>query len=155
MATASTQEHAVLVGHLVDLVERRLVDPLELILASAAPVADLRAGLRTEAEVWAAQLLGRDQSLATSTACRLLAALYPSDGPFEAPPGWWQSPLGRVVARRVGHPGAERVSAAEAGTMLGITRQGVHDLLARNKLDRHPVGGVSTASIRERLAARA
>jgi hypothetical protein len=39
--------------------------------------------------------------------------------------------------------------------MLGITRQGVHDLLNRGKLTRHADGGVTVASIRARLAIRA
>jgi hypothetical protein len=35
--------------------------------------------------------------------------------------------------------------------MLGMTRQGVHDLVSRGKLDRHPDGGVTTDSVRARL----
>jgi hypothetical protein len=38
--------------------------------------------------------------------------------------------------------------------MLGITRQGVHDLLNRGKLTRHADGGVTVASIRARLTVR-
>jgi hypothetical protein len=37
-----------------------------------------------------------------------------------------------------------------AGAMLGVTRQGVHDLVSRGKLDRHPDGGVTTDSVRAR-----
>jgi hypothetical protein len=36
--------------------------------------------------------------------------------------------------------------------MLGITRQGVHDLIRRRKLDRDPDGAVTTASIQGRLS---
>ncbi|MGW1678342.1 hypothetical protein [Saccharopolyspora sp. NPDC002376] len=43
------------------------------------------------------------------------------------------------------------VSFSTAGAILGITRQGVHDLVSRGKLDRHPDGGVRTTSIRARL----
>jgi DNA-binding GntR family transcriptional regulator len=35
--------------------------------------------------------------------------------------------------------------------MLGITRQGVHDLVNRGKLQRDPGGGVLVSSIRDRL----
>jgi hypothetical protein len=57
------------------------------------------------------------------------------------------------VLWRVGHPGADAVSYATAGAMLGITRQGVHDLVQRGKLLRHPDGGVVPASVRARFIA--
>jgi hypothetical protein len=38
--------------------------------------------------------------------------------------------------------------------MLGITRQGVHDLVTRGKLARHPDGGVKPESVRARLNQR-
>ncbi|QSB17509.1 hypothetical protein JQS43_22545 [Natronosporangium hydrolyticum] len=60
-----------------------------------------------------------------------------------------------MVAHRVGHPAAASVSYPVAGAMLGITRQGVHDLLNRGRLARHPDGGVATTSIRTRLQRRA
>jgi len=37
-----------------------------------------------------------------------------------------------------------------AGAMLGVTRQGVHDLVTRGKLARHPDGGVTVDSVRAR-----
>ncbi|WP_082310444.1 hypothetical protein [Nonomuraea sp. SBT364] len=147
----STREHVALVRELVELVERRIVDPLEILFGSEEQVDPVRARLRIEAEVWAAQLLGPDDALAVRTAARLIAAVFPGDGPFDPSDEWWGTAFGRAVARRAGHPGKEAVSFATAGAMLGITRQGVHDLVRRAKLDRHPDGGVSTRSIRERL----
>ena len=38
-----------------------------------------------------------------------------------------------------------------AGAMLGISRQGVHDLVRRGRLPRHPDGGVPSAAVRDRL----
>jgi hypothetical protein len=38
--------------------------------------------------------------------------------------------------------------------MLGISRQGVHDLVRRGKLPRHPDGGVPSLAVRDRLQAR-
>jgi hypothetical protein len=35
--------------------------------------------------------------------------------------------------------------------MLGISRQGVHDLISRGKLARHPGSGVVPASVRDRV----
>ncbi|GAA4136541.1 hypothetical protein [Actinomadura keratinilytica] len=147
----TTDDHVELVAELVGVLEARLLDPLEILLASAEPLAPIRERLRVEAEVWAAQLLGADRERAASTAARLIGALFPGDAPFDPPASWWRTALGRAVARAIGHPAAEAVSYSTAGAMLGITRQGVHDLVKRGKLDRHPDGGVTTSSIRDRL----
>ncbi|PRX69055.1 hypothetical protein B0I32_102111 [Nonomuraea fuscirosea] len=147
----TTEDHVELVAELVRLLETRILDPLEILLTSDELLSPIRARLRVEAEVWAAQLLGPDQGRATATAARLIGVLFPGDGPFDPPESWWRSALGRVVARTAGHPTAAAVPYATAGAMLGITRQGVHDLVKRGKLDRHPDGGVTTSSIRDRL----
>jgi hypothetical protein len=140
-----------LARELAGLIERRIVDPLEILFGSDEQAGPVRARLRIESEVWAAQLLGRDDTLAVGTAARLIAAVFPGDEPFDPPDAWWRTAFGGAVARRVGHPGRDSVPFATAGAMLGITRQGVHDLVKRAKLDRHPDGGVTTHSIRERL----
>jgi hypothetical protein len=149
---ATTSEHVELRDDLIRLVTSRLVDPLEILLD--AGFAYLRDRVRQDAEMWAAQLLGADDGLARHLAVRVIAALYPGDAVFDPPETWWATPLGRVVARRIGHPSREQVSYAVAGAMLGITRQGVHDLVNRDKLRRHPDGGVSVASVRTRLEQR-
>jgi hypothetical protein len=141
-------EQEVLADHLAEVVVRRLVDPLEILLGSSG---DLRAEIAATSRAWAAQLLGDDDQAAAHTAIRLVAALYPSDTPFDPPPQWWRTPLGQVVLRRVGHPSAQAVSYSVAGAMLGMTRQGIHDLVTRGKLARHPDGGVTVASVRARL----
>ncbi|MFG3438921.1 hypothetical protein ACGF0J_16885 [Nonomuraea sp. NPDC047897] len=147
----SVAEHVELARELTRLVEVRIVDPLEILLDTGDDVGDVRERLRVRAEVWAAQLLGPDDRSAVMTSARLIAALFPGDGPFDPPDEWWRTAFGRAVARRAGHPGTEAVSFTTAAAMLGITRQGVHDLVKRSKLDRHPSGGVTTASIRARL----
>jgi hypothetical protein len=138
--------------HLVRLVETRLLDPLEILLGEPAVAAARRAARHT-ADDWVRDLLG-DEGTATMTAARLIAALYPGDAAFDPPLTWWATPLGRVVAHRVGHPGAVAVPYSVAGAMLGVSRQGVHDLVVRHKLDRHPDGGVRTDSVRARLNLR-
>lgn len=150
----ATGRHVALARHLTDLVTARLLDPLEILLEDARAVAALRERVRIDAEVWAAQLLGPDERRAATTASRLLGALYPGDEPFDPPPRWWATPFGQAVLLRIGHPWRERVSYAGAGAMLGITRQGVHDLVTRGKLRPHPDGGVTTASVRERAIQR-
>lgn len=142
---------AELTQQLVELVERRLLDPLEILLES--DLADVRSHTAERAGAWADALLGADEMAARLMAIRLVSTLYPGDTGFEPPDGWWQTPLGRVMVRRVGHPAAASVSYAVAGAMLGITRQGVHDLVNRGKLDRHDSGGVTTASVQRRVIA--
>jgi hypothetical protein len=151
---ATTREHVELRDDLVRLVTTRLLDPLDLLLPVDNGMAHLRERVRQDAEMWAAQLLGADDALARQVATRLVAVLYPGDRPFDPPESWWATPLGRVAAWRVGHPARDRVSFAVAGAMLGITRQGVHDLVSRDKLRRHPDGGVTADSVRTRLDLR-
>jgi hypothetical protein len=141
-------EQEVLADHLGEVVTRRLVDPLEILLGGGG---DLRAAVVASSRAWAAELLGDDDQVAARTAIRIVAALYPGDMPFDPPPQWWRTPLGQVVLRRAGHPSAQAVSYSVAGAMLGMTRQGVHDLVTRGKLARHPDGGVTVESVRVRL----
>ncbi|WP_149261943.1 hypothetical protein [Actinomadura sp. K4S16] len=146
----TTEDHVELVAELVRLLETRILDPLEILLASDEPIEPIRARLRVEAEVWAAQLLGPDRERAAMTAARLVGVFFPGDAAFDPSASWWRTAVGRAVARSMVHP-AEAVPYSTAGAMLGITRQGVHDLVKRGKLDRHPDGGVTTSSIRDRL----
>ncbi|MGH8882459.1 MAG: hypothetical protein ACRD0P_34790, partial [Stackebrandtia sp.] len=127
---------------------------LEVLLDDADEVSALRGRLRIDAQAWAAQLLDGDPATAAATAARIVATLYVSDAPFAPPPRWWATPLGRAIASRVGHPVAAGVSYATAAAMLGITRQGVGDLVKRDKLTRHPDGGVTSDSVRDRLSIR-
>ncbi len=148
----STATHTALVRQLEQELERRLLAPLSLLFdegAAAGSVEAMRRQAAADVQMWAAQLLGPDEDLAVTVAHRLLAALYPEG--FAVSPAWWGTPLGQVVARRLGHPHAASVSRTVAGAMLGITRQAVQDLINRGKLARHPDGGVSVASVRERL----
>jgi hypothetical protein len=135
-----------LVEQLVAVVRQRLLDPLEILLGIDQP----SDRVRTAAEDWATQLLGEDQTTAVMCAARLIGALYPGDQ-FEPPVGWWGTPFGRVVALRAGYPGVDHVSFSVAGAMLGVTRQGVHDLVTRGKLARHVDGGVTTESVSDRM----
>ena len=143
--------HAALTGQIVRLLDIRLLDPLEILLDGDDAVAALRQLVRLRAGQWATQLQDGDDTTAVRAAVRLIATLYPGDRAFDPPVEWWRTPLGGVVARRVGHPAAESVSYATAGAMLGITRQAVHDLVRRGRLPRHPDGGVPSSAVRDRL----
>ncbi|MEV4089056.1 hypothetical protein AB0J43_53215, partial [Nonomuraea fuscirosea] len=61
----TTEDHVELVAELVRLLETRILDPLEILLTSDELLSPIRARLRVEAEVWAAQLLGPDRGRAT------------------------------------------------------------------------------------------
>lgn len=148
-----------LVEQIVRLLDVRLLDPLEVLLEGDDSVDALRGLMRRRARGWADTLRHGDDVAATMTAARLIATLYSGDRysgdrAFDPPADWWATPLGQVVAARSGHPWAESVSYATAGAMLGITRQGVHDLVRRGRLPRHPDGGVPSAAIRDRLRSR-
>jgi hypothetical protein len=138
-----------LAQQLMAVMGSRLLDPLEILLDD--PVEDLRARCERAAESWAARLLGPDAGYAIAS---IIGALYPGDSAFDPPVDWWGTPLGQVVLLRMGFPGREAVSYPIAGAMLGVTRQGVHDLVTRDKLARHPDGGVTVTSIRERVQLR-
>ncbi|GAA2080084.1 hypothetical protein [Actinomadura alba] len=140
-----------LTRQLIRIVEIRLLDPIEILLEDGATTGALQRMVQAKATSWAALLLGEDDQAAALTAARLIAALYPGDTALEPPADWWRTPFGRVVAHRLGHPSTQAVSYSVAGAMLGITRQGVHDLVSRGKLARHPDGGVLVTSIRSRL----
>jgi hypothetical protein len=146
-------EREALVEQIVRMLDIRLLDPLEVLLDGDDVVRALRGLIRIRAGHWADGLRTGDDATAVGTAIRLVATLYPDDRAFDPPAAWWQTPLGQVVARRVGHPAAESVSYATAGAMLGISRQGVHDLVRRGRLPRHPDGGVPTTAVRDRLRA--
>lgn len=139
------------VEQIVRLLDVRLLDPLEVLLEGDDAVGALRVLVRARARRWAATLRHGEDAAAVRTAARLIATLYPGDRPFDPPAEWWGTPLGRTIASRVGHPSAESISYATAGAMLGITRQGVHDLVRRGRLPRHPDGGVPSVAVRDRL----
>ncbi|WP_436527115.1 hypothetical protein [Actinoplanes sp. HUAS TT8] len=142
-----------LAEQIVRLVDARLADPLEILLEGDRSVDEVRRRLHRRALDWAFVISYGPEPEAVGTIARLIATLYPDDHAFAPPPEWWQTPLGQVVARRVGHPFVTSVSLATAGAMLGISRQGVHDLVRRGKLPRHPDGGVLVSAVRERLLA--
>ena len=97
-----------LVEQIVRLLDIRLLDPLEILLEGDDAVAALRRLVALRARQWATQLHDGDDAVAARTAIRLIATLYPDDRAFDPPVEWWRTPLGGVVARRVGHPAGAR-----------------------------------------------
>lgn len=128
-----------------------ILDPLETWLDNDQSVHEPQREALSQVSTWRETLLGANNDDAVHAIVQLIAIFYPSDQAFTPPLNWWATPLGRVTAYRFGHPGATAVSYATAGAMLGISRQGVHDLVKRRKLTLHPEGGVSTSAIQQRL----
>ncbi|TQS29094.1 hypothetical protein [Microbispora sp. KK1-11] len=148
-------ERRELAEDLCRVVGGRVLDALEILFEPGELSGEdtrLRELLAVKSRAWADVLCGEDDRAAAFLAIRLVSALYPGDAPFDPPAAWWGTPLGRAVARRAGHPAATAVPVSVAAAMLGITRQGVHDLVRRHKLDRDPEGAITTASIQARLS---
>ncbi|GAA2061312.1 hypothetical protein GCM10009839_85400 [Catenulispora yoronensis] len=143
--------HEELARDLERVVEARVLGPVDVLFGLDDP---LRRRAREQLLEWTLTLLGPDDETACRTAIRLVGTLFPGDAPFDPEPRWWGTPFGRAVLLRAGHPSAEAVSFAVAAAMLGITRQGVHDLARRGKVRAHPDGGVTVASVRARLRDR-
>lgn len=148
-------ERQALAEDLRRIIGSRLLDALDILFNPdelSGHRERLRGLLEVKSRTWADTLCGEDDRAAAFLAIRLVSALYPGDEPFDPPAVWWDTPLGRAVARRAGHPAAVAVPVSVAAAMLGITRQGVHDLARRRKLDRAPDGAITTASIQARLS---
>jgi hypothetical protein len=143
--------HEELARDLERLVEARVLGPVDVLFGLDK---SLRRRAFESVLVWTEELLGPDDDAAQMTAIRLVSTLFPSDEPFDPPADWWTTPFGRAVLLRAGHPTAEAVSFAVAAAMLGITRQGVHDLARRGKVQAHPDGGVTVDSVQARLKER-
>ena len=143
--------HEELARDLERLVEARVLGPVDVLFGLDK---SLRRRAFESVLVWTEELLGSDDDAARTTAIRLVSTLFPSDEPFNPPAQWWTTPFGRAVLLRAGHPQAEAVSFAVAAAMLGITRQGVHDLARRGKVQAHADGGVTVASVQARLKER-
>lgn len=113
---------------------------------------DIPTRIDRKAPAWASALLGADEPEYTDWLARLL---FEVACPTEPPPSWWQTPLGQVVASRVGHPIHRHVPYATAGAMLGCSKQYVQRLVEIGSLQQGPDGaGVTTASVRNRINAR-
>jgi hypothetical protein len=148
-------ERQALAEDLRRIIGSRLLDALDILFNPdelSGQRERLRGLLEVKSRAWADTLCGEDDRAAAFLAIRLVSALYPGDEPFDPPAVWWDTPLGRAVARHAGHPAAVAVPVSVAAAMLGITRQGVHDLARRRKLDRAPDGAITTASIQARLS---
>ena len=133
-------------SQIADEIDGQLLWPLEMLLGPGEEFTILRQRAQATARVMAAQLAGRDDKLAAQTAIDLAGAILPD----AIPDDFWPTPLGRLIAKSVGHPGGDEVSYSVAAAMLGVSKTRVQQLLEAGKLDRHPDGGITSASVRLR-----
>jgi hypothetical protein len=123
------------------------VGGIALALDALLGATDVRTADRVHAHapMWAAALLGDDDRLAAQTVIDVMNVIGTGSEPALL---WWSTPLGRAVARSVGHPSADTVSYSVAGAMLGCSKQAVHKRVAAGSLVRGDDGGVTTESVR-------
>jgi hypothetical protein len=133
---------------IADEIEARHIWPLESALGPGEEWNLIRQRARATARMMAAQLASGDDRLAAQTAIDLASLILPD----EIPDDFWPTPLGRLIAKSVGHPAADEVSYSVAAAMLGVSKTRVQQLLETGKLERHPDGGVTSASVRLRAA---
>lgn len=146
---------------MTDTTDRRLTlaDQVhDLLLDRAARLADLIGGpdLRAQLErlveanhptIVGRLMVGNDREVAN-----LVADLFTlAHGDSQPSPEWWQTPLGGVVARSLEHDDSDAISPLVAARMLGIAETTVHRWVRAGKLDRHPDGGVTRASVMARI----
>ncbi len=108
----------------------------------------------------AQDLTSDDDHTAAGAAQLVMGARWPDD--TEPPPGWWRTPVGRMVARTGAGDHGESVTQSVAAAMLGVTRGTVSQWLHRSDrglpgsggLERHPNGGITRASVLAKLGER-
>lgn len=125
---------------------------LALALDALIGAVDSRAADRVHAQAprWAANILGDDDKLAAQTVIDIMCVIGADAG---QPTEWWATPLGRAVARSVGHPTADVVSYSVAGAMLGYSKQAVHKMVKTGRLTAGDSGGVTVASVQAMIRA--
>lgn len=135
------------VDQLADLLANRAIH-LSGLLGDQEAGACLASVANDRARVLLAQLEHGDAHERQQVAIDILTVAW---GDGEPPADWWRTPLGRAVAVAATDD-TGRLSYAEAGRILGITRQSARELAKAGRLDQHPDGGVTRASVMARLA---
>jgi hypothetical protein len=127
----------------------RVAHPIWFLLAPDL-LAEMESRIASHARAMAGQLAqDEDDRLAAQTVIDLMTVCYADRDPDS---DWWRTPLGRLVARSIGADDAEAVSRSVAAAMLGVHPGTVAQLVHRGRLDRHPDGGITRASVLMRLA---
>lgn len=137
-----------LVGQINDELDRALAGPVGSLLGADLAEA-VRDRLRSRRDSIAGQLRSGDDQEVAGTVLDLLGAIW---GEADPPEAWWRTPLGRACAASLGRDDSEAVTYGVAAARLGVARGTVSTWVQRGTLDRHPDGGVTSASVFARLA---
>lgn len=133
--------------------DRAIVGPVGCLLG--LDLADVLAErIRSRAATIAAVVCQDDDDrLAAEAVIDLMNALWPSCSPEECGEAdWWRSPLGRMCARSLGREDSDSVTRSVAAAMLGTRPGTVARYVFDGRLERHPDGGVTRASVLLRLS---
>lgn len=104
---------------------------------------DLERRVSQVAPILAVQLAQDDDDrLAAQTVIDLMAVLGDRDD------NWYlTTPLGRAVARSAAGLPTDAMSFARAAAALGVSRSRIQQFVGEGRIDRHPDGGLSAASV--------
>jgi hypothetical protein len=105
----------------------------------------LKQRLHVAADAYATML--QEPDTAEQAAISLVHALFGSVG--DPPVDWWKTEAGQAVAHAIGYH-RERAYRADVQAILGISRQRVHELIAKDVLVEDNLG-ITAESIRARV----
>lgn len=133
---------------LQDELHARVVMPLAGLLGVDIE-AILRLRVQERAEALVSQL--QDEGEAKSVAVDLMKAIWQDQDPH---PEWWGTPLGCLCASVLATTATEAITHSVAAAILNVPRGSIGTMVHRGVLERHPRGGVSRASVLERVASK-
>jgi len=140
-------------AQLVDELDRAICVPVRSLLG--LDLDDLLGErIRARAPGIAAQLCqDEDDALAAETVIDIMGCLWPNCAPEDGGEAeWWRSPLGRMCARSLGHADSDAVTLSVAAAMLGVHPGTVARYVHDGRLEKHPDGGITRASVLLRLS---
>ena len=107
----------------------------------------LKQRLHTAADAYATML--QEPETAEQAAISLVHALFGAHSFSDPPSDWWKTEAGQAVAYAIGYH-RERAYRSDVQAILGISRQRVHELIAKDVLVEDNLG-ITAESIRARV----
>lgn len=145
----------------IDDAARQLADAIDYYVGRAEmyDLAERRRDPRQFAEQTVMELASGDPHVAAEASLTVVEWVAGHTGECVWPPGWWQTPLGRLVARTrpelLDDPNVGGVPVDTARELLGVSRQHLYRLIDAGHLDQVDRGAVSAASLSREAARRA
>jgi hypothetical protein len=133
---------------LAEGIEAASLGRMERFLGLHEVFASLRERLPRAAREIVAQMSSDDDRVAEQSSAKVFAILF--NRSKRIPDDFWATPLGRLMAKSAGHPSLDEVPYSVAAAMLGVSKTRIQQLVEAGKLERHPGGGITSASVRLR-----